>query len=117
MPTCESCGKSSDRLIKTNIEGCEMKACPDCSKLGSVVRELPKPKPVKKRFEEVVVSDAGKLIKAEREKRGMRQVDLAKMLLVKESLIHRIEIGLPVTLDLAKKIEDALEISLVEKEE
>ena len=117
MPTCESCGASSNRLVKTKIEGCEMKACPECSKLGTIVREIPKTRPKVKMPEEVVVSNAGKLIKVEREKRGMRQVDLAKMLLVKESLIHRIEIGSPVTLSFAKKIEDAIGIKLVVKEE
>ena len=116
MPTCESCGKSAERLINTRIEGCEMKACQDCSKLGTMVRETPKVFAKPKRAEELVVFNAGELIKAEREKRGMRQVDLAKMLLVKESLIHRIEVGLPATLSLAKKIEEALGIKLVEKE-
>jgi uncharacterized protein (TIGR00270 family) len=65
---------------------------------------------------EMVVSDAAKLVKVERERRGMRQVDLAKMLQVKESLIHHVESQqMQLSLVFAKKIEEALGIKLVKK--
>jgi ribosome-binding protein aMBF1 (putative translation factor) len=46
----------------------------------------------------------------------MRQVDLAKMLQVKESLIHHVESQqMQLSLVFAKKIEAALDIKLVKK--
>ena len=63
---------------------------------------------------EVVIPDAGQTIKTQREKRGMKQDELAKMLAEKTSIISAIEVGkghLP--LKLAKKFEQFFNISLI----
>lgn len=125
MVQCDMCGKDSEKLILTKIEGTEMEVCNVCSRLGTrVEKEKPFKKTFKKTFakniseepEEQIVYNAGALIKQAREEKGMRQVDFAKMLQVKDSLLHHIEIGdMRLTLKLAKQIEEALGIKLVKK--
>ena len=120
MVQCDMCGKSVERLTLGIIERVELNVCQDCLKLGKK-----KPKPIvlpitfrshSKRTgpEERVVVNSGKLIKAAREKRGMRQQDLAKMLQIKDSFLHHIEIGdMPLRFKLAKQLEDTLGIKLI----
>ena len=117
MVSCENCGNDVKKLSKYSIEGCQMMVCKDCGELGTPVREY-KPKPKRPRIEETVIPEAGQLIKAERENRNMRQVDLAKMMLIKESLVQNIEANhLPLSLALAKQFEEALGLVLIEKTE
>lgn len=114
---CELCGKDTPRTKTVIVEGATFSVCEKCAKYGKE-----KPKPVVKRtytreqWVEMVVSDARYLIKEAREKRKMRQVDFAKMLQVKESLIHNVEAGhIPLSIPLAKKIEEALDIKLTKR--
>ncbi|MFT4326771.1 MAG: helix-turn-helix domain-containing protein [Candidatus Woesearchaeota archaeon] len=115
---CDMCG-AKEPLEKTMVEGAILNLCHTCKKVGTPIKD-PKtftPKKRAPRYEEKVVENAGALVKYKRESLGMRQVDLAKMLLIKESLIHHIEVeDIPLTLELAKKIEEMLKIALVEKE-
>ena len=113
------CGSESDKLVLAVIEGVELNVCTECLKLGRK-KEIPKAKHQYRKktpdFEERVVVHAGKLIKEEREKRGMRQIDLAKMLQIKDSFLHHIETGdMSLSLSLAKQIESTLNINLVKK--
>jgi uncharacterized protein (TIGR00270 family) len=124
MANCEMCG-ANGQLQAVIVEGVQMVACPNCVKFGKLVSSTPQgqarnyvpgmrmPKkddtPV-----DFVVANAGELIKAARESRGMRQVDLARMLNIRESLVHQIEGGnTHQVLDVVKKFETALHLKLV----
>ena len=119
MGSCESCGNKTETLILCKIEGVELKVCRDCKSLGEVVKPK-KPaytytKPKRVRYEKIVIETAPDLLKTAREARNMRQIDLAKMLQIKESLVHHIETReIQMTLALAAKIEDALDLILIE---
>ncbi|MFT4310173.1 MAG: helix-turn-helix domain-containing protein [Candidatus Woesearchaeota archaeon] len=92
---CEMCGARDVPLKKTLIEGVELHVCAKCRPFGKALE----PKKVVKTFvkKQVVIADIKKdyahLLKQKREQKGMRQVDLAKFLNEKESLIHQIESG------------------------
>lgn len=123
MAQCDMCGKDTE-LIKTLIEGTQLYVCRNCSKFGTQVksenlgvgRKL-KFKINKKRIledSEIIVSNFSQKIKKKREKLGLKQKDLAKILAEKESVIHKIESGnLEPPLKLAKKIEKKLNLQLV----
>jgi uncharacterized protein (TIGR00270 family) len=114
---CELCGRNMQSGKKVRVEGVVFSVCDACAKYGTEQKEQ-KPKFVRKRevYVERVVGDAKHKIKEARESRGMRQVDFAKMLQVKDSLIHNIETGhIPLSIPLAKKMEEALGIELVRK--
>ena len=125
---CDMCGKDSV-LKEVKIEGVVMNVCSACSKYGQVIN---KPNYNSKKYakfnsnysknkrndleqKDSLVSNYGLLIKNKREKLGMKQEDLAKMLSEKESLIHRIEASSPaIGFGLAKKIQRALKIKLIQ---
>jgi uncharacterized protein (TIGR00270 family) len=114
---CEMCGGKGN-LISATIEGVDLKVCASCSKLGVVKKQvIVKAKPIIKQKEQIeyfVVPGAGKMIKEFREQRGMRQIDLAKMLQMKDSLLHLIETEhLPLNLPMAKHIEEIIGLQLV----
>ncbi|MFW5872220.1 MAG: helix-turn-helix domain-containing protein [bacterium] len=113
---CEMCGKDFDSLHKALVEGVEMEICNGCLPMGKKIIAKKAPKPTGPKIEKRVVSHAGKLIKEAREKKGMRQVDFAKMLQIKDSYLHHVETEhQPIDVKLAEKIEDALGITLVKK--
>jgi putative transcription factor len=125
---CDMCGKEAP-LFKTDVEGGILNVCQACSKFGkviSVVREVSEIKAarqlerqvIKKEIVQVIVDDYGELIKKAREKRGLKQEELAKMLAEKESKIQKLESGqFEPSIDLARKLEKALKITLVEQHE
>ena len=103
MPTCEISGKDVPRTIRVRVEGVVMNVAPEYASMGKrmdpviekrapakkrVVRPVVKDEPV-----EVLVSDYGKRIKEARERRGLKQENLAKMMMEKVSLIHQVESG------------------------
>lgn len=118
---CEMCGKSVE-LFKTNVESVVMELCKPCSRFGKAVREQKKivlqKKNPRRRMEvtESLVPNAAKLVKDAREGLGLKQVELAKRIAERESIIQKIESGSfrPSTV-LAKKLEKALKITLIEK--
>lgn len=134
---CETCGKHFIEGKKVRIEGYVSVVCNDCARYGQVVGEVrresaepPKPKPVAKSapaqslskiLEEelstpTLKEDYGAIIKAAREKRGLKMEEFARMLNEPESLIHRIEGGKFEPPDgLAHKIESILRVKLFEK--
>ncbi|MGM0609068.1 MAG: helix-turn-helix domain-containing protein [Candidatus Muiribacteriota bacterium] len=114
---CEMCGEEVGSLQKYKIEGVILNVCKKCSSLGEkVIENKNKKKREKEIYEEIIISDAGKKIKEEREKRKMRQVDLAKMLMIKDSYLHHIETEeLPLNIKIARKIERLLGINLIKK--
>lgn len=129
---CELCGNPAI-AGKFMIEGCELEACKECGRSGSPVKkkkdipDILEQKQVlqKKRFgwktpesEETLVDNYAELIKKKREKMGLTQLQLAKMLTERESLINKIEAGdFTPRLDTAKKIGNILKLTLVEKKQ
>ena len=129
MPSCDMCG-TEGQLFITEIEGTRLQVCKNCSSYGTVkgparkaaprkanvqrrARPSPPPEP-----EWVVVKDYAKRIRDKRESLGLKQEELAKKLAEKESLLHKIETGsFTPGLDLARKIEKILKITLLEKEQ
>jgi len=103
MPECEISGKQVPKTIKVRIEGVVMHVAPEYANLGTVLEQpasVPpsypkvgyKSAPVKKDVEHLV-GDFGKKLKNAREAKGLRQEDLAKMMMEKTSTIHQVESG------------------------
>lgn len=122
MGICEICAKESEKLSFSKIEGAIFKVCSSCSKYGS---EIIAPVPSKKQtsyssknyeYEEILIDDYSKKILLGRQKKGLKQEELAKILNEKLSLIRSIETGkMRPTIKLAKKIQNFLEINIIEK--
>ena len=119
------CGKQSN-LVVALIEGVELNVCKECAKFGKILREAKpekikikkeKPKPEKEKIQ-IIVDDFAEIIKNKREKIGLSQKDFAKKINEKVSLIHNIECGkfMP-SIELAKKLEKALGIKIIEEYE
>ncbi len=119
------CGKT-DANILTEIEGVQLRTCMNCAKLGRQIRReyptqkavIPKPRIVAAVDEvaEEIVEDYFEVIKKAREKQGLTQEQLAIKINEKSTLIHKAETGhMAPTIALARKLEKALGIKLVEE--
>ncbi|MAF35731.1 TIGR00270 family protein [archaeon] len=123
MPACEMCGKREETLTQAVIEGSMLTVCQTCLDYGNaVILAEPKLEPlVQKEIAisgpesiQVIIPDAGATIKTAREKKGLKQDDLAKLLAEKSSAISSIESGkAQLSLKLAKKFEQFFGITLV----
>lgn len=123
---CDLCGRTTDDLVKSVIEGVPLDACKDCAKFGKVISQPIRPgaKEQARRFQnsqkeeksEMIVEDYAELVKKKREAMGFTQKDFASRLNEKETMIHKIETGsfMP-PLPLAKKLEKVLGIKLIEE--
>ena len=124
---CDLCGKTEDRLFKAIIEGVELNVCSVCSKFGKVIGQVKKPviretrKPQVAQVEEkveILVENYPEIIKKKRESMGLGQKDFALRINEKESIVHKIETGhFTPPISLARKLEKALGIKLVEEHE
>ncbi|MCP3682731.1 MAG: TIGR00270 family protein [bacterium] len=124
---CEMCGAEAD--VKAIVEDTELTVCESCSKFGKITGKVKKPEEIKeeqravfrrpeKEIIQVIVEDYAERIRSKREKLGLKQKDFAKSISEKESLIHKMETGsFEPDLDLARKLERFLRISLVEQHE
>ncbi|MFH1404045.1 MAG: multiprotein bridging factor aMBF1 [Candidatus Altiarchaeota archaeon] len=125
---CEICGKFINDGVKVTLEGGEVTACRDCSSVGEVVKTVSlKPKAEKKPVRVVnvkpefkiesgedLVEEYARRIKESREKKGLRQEELARMVNEPSSLIHRIESSrIEPNPSVLKKLEKALGIRLL----
>jgi len=121
---CEMCGEDKELFI-ADIEGSKLKVCKKCGRYGKIlskvveIQEIPQ-KAVRKEPSvevlEYVNEEYPKIIKQAREKRGLTQEDFAKMLNERESMIQHLETGkFEPPILLAKKLERALNIKLVEE--
>jgi putative transcription factor len=120
---CELCGKETE-LFTAVVEGAQMQVCAACGSFGKVLRRAAPPRtaPVKQKAEPVqverLVEDYGQRIRVAREKRNLTQADFAKLIQLKESLVHKLETGhFEPTIEQARKLEHALGIALVETRE
>jgi len=116
---CEICGARASR--KSKIEGVVMDVCERCAELGEEIK-LPRaqaPPKVKlpNELEIVIKSDLGNIIKKEREKKGLTQEQLAKKLMLRTSVLARIEGGWEPPLAIVESLEKFFKIKLKEKVE
>lgn len=127
---CEICGKEGAGNIII-LDGSQLIVCKDCSGFGKEVKKKEKPKEIPKRpekkeperesfIEEIrsitLVDNYGKLVKREREKKGLTIKELAAKIFEKESLLHKIEKGhFTPENKLVKKLEKELGIDLIEQ--
>lgn len=127
MPTCDMCGKETELLFRTLIEGVEISVCKQCSSFGKVIMQvkLEQERPaVKKQIAEtkqepevidVIVEDYAEIIRKAREKLNLKQEELALKINERESLIQNMERGkIKPSLGLARKLEKFLNIKLIE---
>lgn len=132
---CEICGMEiKEQPYKTKIDNSVMITCKECSSYGKVQSTPQKQQTGRKsqkkqnnrksqrstyrppRDEYELVDDYEKLIKVAREKKGLTHKKLGEKLYERESVIAHIESGkmVPDT-KLARKLEKALNIKLIEK--
>ncbi len=122
MSSCELCGRNPS-LYDCEVEGTMMKVCQDCSRFGSVKGKSnvkivfqDMKRPVVKETEYAFVQGYGLIVKNAREKLGLKQEDFAKKINEHKSLIHQVESEhIKPNTDLAKKLERALHIKIVEE--
>ena len=131
---CEICGKSIEegKHLRTKIDGSIMEVCEDCSKFGKIQKTPPKPKRIVKKKPkqqnknthqrrrdeptEELVEDYNIIIRKKRETKGWSREDLGNKINEKVSVINRLESGKMVPdIKLAKKLENILKITLIEK--
>ncbi len=114
---CDMCGKEA-ALKATTVEGTTMQLCADCQKYGLVQQTK---KTFKKTFtesEERIVSKYAQKIKTAREQKGLKQEQLAQKIGIKLSQLHKFESAShEPDIETAKKLEQALNITLVTKEQ
>ena len=116
---CELCGKVTE-LVVAMVEGTQLNVCANCGRFGKVLTRTPQAAPRKAQQArtvpvEQVVADYASRIRTAREKRGLTQEEFAKIIQVKESLLHKMETGnFEPPLDTARKLERILHINLVE---
>ncbi len=120
---CELCGRYG-KLKEVIIEGSRLLVCEKCASLGKEVKSLDNSGSrssfgmfVREKEKIVdIVPGFGKKIKNAREKLSLTQEELAKKLMVKSSLIAKLEREeIKPDEDLAKKIEKLLKIKIIEE--
>lgn len=119
MKQCDLCGKRAE-IREVIIEGSLMSVCNVCSAYGVEVKKpvfVPVLEPIIEVVEETVVGDFGNTIRKGREKKGLKQAELAKAIGEKESVVQAVENGkIKPNLKIAKKLEVFLSIKLVSQE-
>jgi len=138
---CEMCGRE-EAVGRASVEGTILALGANCSRYGTVVSKIAPPvaprkeaakqsqgaqhtQPAAAEEIEAVVSNFGELIKQKREQLGkgqedgyMKLEDFAKLISVKESVLHKMETGHFVpNVEEAKRIGKALGLKLVERVE
>jgi len=123
MSYCELCGSQiTGEVIPIVVENVPMKVCRPCSKHGqpAVSKKIEKkPKPVKEMFTFSLPSvrdDYSKLIKDAREKLGLTHDELGSKIEEQGTVVKLLEQSkFKPDQELAKKLEHALGISLIEE--
>lgn len=121
MSYCELCGTNVARF-NAEIEGTTMYVCEECAKFGKI-KNKPKVNIVyiaKKQEiaepEYLFIEGYGNVVKKARESLNLKQEELAKKLNERESVLHQIESEhFKPSIELAKKLEKALHIHIVDE--
>jgi len=123
MGNCELCGKEGN-LKKVSIEGVDMEACMGCAKFGKPIappkqfmpRERPRHFKRPQGPEYRIVDDFSKLLRTKREKMGLTQEQIARMVAERESIIQKMESGnFKPSITMARKLGKILNITFVEE--
>lgn len=121
---CELCGKESSKTYRVSFEGDIILVCSECAKkhglkkIGDLSKEGRKVHKHEMSLidEMMLIEDYHKIIKEARERRGLSQEELAKILGERVSTIKKIETGkLIPTNKLLKELERVLKIKLTEE--
>lgn len=120
MASCEMCGKNSENLQKVKVAGSIMNLCSSCSNLGHS-QESDKPKSFafyhKKRDNSdnsILIENYTSKINSALAKKNLTVHHLARVLNIKESLLHKVlNNKFELELTLAKKIENFLDIKII----
>ncbi len=133
---CEMCGTESAALEPRKVSGSVLRLCSSCGEMGSqtsfrdsighrayVAQTLEKRKQ-RERYEDVepdeyvLISNYGARIRRAREKKGLDHASLANKISEKKSILTSVEAGnMKPNEKLVKKLENSLNIKLVEKVE
>ncbi|MBN2567230.1 TIGR00270 family protein [Candidatus Woesearchaeota archaeon] len=132
---CDMCGATGE-IYRAEIEGTELQVCESCASLGRVIGRVEQPEALRRRKArpspqerprlparrnetiQVIVDGYAGIVKAARERIGLKQKELAMRIAEKESLIHNIESGhFEPGIGLARKLERFLKVSLIEDHE
>lgn len=132
--SCDLCGSNTGPFYKGDVEGVQMTMCGQCKGAGTDVHLITKPRapktesktqnnarleaPARKEIIQIISPNYAQKIKSARERMGLKQEDFAKRIAEKTSIIHSLESGrhMP-NIDLARKLERELGITLVEQHE
>jgi putative transcription factor len=127
MADCDMCGLSSSKLISMKIEGTIMNVCPNCARYGNSLESPSKrvnnftSNHVRREYvdpdaNKIITNNFSSIVKNARERKGLKQEQVAKQLNEKESLIHSIESGsLKPRFKTARKLEKFFKIHLIEE--
>ena len=125
---CKICGKYIEEGKRVLVEGSEVVTCDRCSTYGTIIgnvrrTEVKKSKKIEDRvaaeiaFEEGIIENYFEVIKNARQSRNLKQDDLANLINEQKALIRRIESGkIQPSIELAKKLEFRLKITLIQKQ-
>ena len=125
---CDVCGKKEASFV-IQVEGAKMAACRGCAYYGKIVISLEEEAPRKEfraqegrgvpkslRMEEDLVEDYGKIVRKERESRGLKIEEFAMQINEKASYLDKIENqSTRPPIETAKKLEKALGVKILEK--
>lgn len=115
---CELCGKETNQPIQIILEGSTMNVCLNCKSLGKTKPKIQIYQQKKYAYnepQEFVKKNFANIIKSKRQTLKLLPKKLAEELKEKESTILNIESGkLTPSIQLAKKLERKLEITLIE---
>ena len=117
---CELCGRDS-QLIKAEIEGTLLSVCPACSRLGRIAEikiEMNEKQNIPVSIGESTINpDFARLVKNSRVGLGLSIEQLGKRINETAAVLERVERGMRPTDELAKKLEKALKIKMLNYQE
>jgi putative transcription factor len=97
---CEICGKETNKIFITEIEGTVLRLCEECSRGGRILNIIEEEKKIKENLKPKIdfeneeydlVENYGEIIAEARNKMNISIEELAKKIGEKESLVRKIE--------------------------
>ena len=123
MVTCEMCGKEGN-ISRVSVEGTSMAVCDSCKSMGKSSEDYSSNnshtfrKRTKTQVKDEVVVNFSSLINSSMAKKGFTAHQLARVINIKESSLNKYLSGkIKPDIDVARKIENFLEIKIVEQVE